>query len=106
MDKDTKISFVGQLIFAQVLSLINKQIFCELVQKNKSDKYYKEFKTWDHFISLMFGILSRCDSISEIIDGLRGMSGKIEYLQMEKVPAKSTFSDGMRHRCSPIVLQF
>ena len=85
MDKNTEISFVGQPIIAQVLSLINKKEFLNGVHKKASDKYYKEFKTWDHFISLMFGILSRCDSIAEIIDGLRGMSGKLEYLGLEKV---------------------
>jgi hypothetical protein len=98
MDKNTKISFVGQPIFSQVLTLINKKDFLAGVQKRSSDKYYKEFKTWDHFVSLMFGILSRCDSIAEIIDGLSGMSGKLEFLGLEKVPAKSTFSDGMRNR--------
>jgi hypothetical protein len=98
MDKNTKITFVGQPIFSQVLSLVDKKAFFELVEKNKSDRYYKEFKSWDHFVSLMFGILSRCDSLSEIIDGMIGMSGKLEYLHLEKVPAKSTLSDGMRHR--------
>ncbi len=98
MDKSTKISFVGQPIFAQVLKLVDKAQFYALAQKNNSDRYYKEFKAWDHFASLMFGVLSRCDSISEIIDGMRGLSGKLEYLQIDKVPAKSTFSDGMRNR--------
>ena len=98
MSKDTKISFVGQPVFAQVLSLVEKINFFKLVETNKSDRYYKEFRTWDHFVSIMFGILSRCDSIAEIIDGLGGLSGKLEYLQIDKVPAKSTFSDGMRNR--------
>jgi len=98
MSKDTKISFVGQPVFAQVLSLVEKINFFKLVGNNKSDRYYKEFRTWDHFVSIMFGILSRCDSIAEIIDGLGGLSGKLEYLQIDKVPAKSTFSDGMRNR--------
>ena len=54
MNKDTKISFVGQPIFAQVLKLVNKNQFFELIEKNKSDRYYKKFKTWDHFVSLIF----------------------------------------------------
>jgi hypothetical protein len=98
MDKNTNISFVGQPIFSQVLSLVDKTRFHNIAQKNSSDKYYKEFKTWDHFVSLMFGIFSRCDSISEIVDGLIGMSGKLEHLHLTKTPAKSTFSDGMRNR--------
>jgi hypothetical protein len=98
MGKDTKISFVGQPILAQLLNLVDKNRFYELVQKNRSDRYYKEFKTWDHFVSLMFGILCRCDSLAEIVDGMIGLSGKLEYLNLEKVPAKSTLSDGMRNR--------
>jgi len=98
MSKDTKIKFVGQPIFSQLIKMVDKIKFAKLVKKNQSDRYYKEFKSWDHFVSLMFGILSRCDSIAEIIDGMSGLSGKLEYLGIDKVPAKSTFSDGMRKR--------
>jgi hypothetical protein len=98
MSKDTNISFVGQPIFGQILKMVDKNLFFGLVEKHKSDKSYKEFFTWDHFVSLMFGIFSRCDSISEIIDGLSGLSGKLEHLNINKAPAKSTFSDGMRNR--------
>jgi hypothetical protein len=102
MGKNTKINYVGQPIFSQVLSLVEKNEFFRLVSDTCSDRYYKEFKTWDHFISLMFGILSRCDSIAEIVDGLRGLTGKLEYLNLQKVPAKSTFSDGMRNRTDKV----
>ncbi len=98
MDKDTTIKFVGQPIFAQIIKMVSKTVFSQLVSKHQSDRYYKEFKTWDHFVSLMFAILSRCDSIAEIIDGMVGLSGKLQYLSLQKVPAKSTFSDGMRKR--------
>jgi len=63
MGKDTTIKFVGQPIFSQILKMVNRKRFAELVIKHQSDRYYKEFKSWDHFVSLMFGILSRCDSI-------------------------------------------
>lgn len=98
MDKDTTIKFVGQPIFAQIIKMVSKTAFSQLVSEHKSDRYYKEFKTWDHFVSLMFAILSRCDSIAEIIDGMVGLSGKLQHLCIQKVPAKSTFSDGMRNR--------
>lgn len=98
MDKDTTIKFVGQPIIAQIIKMVSKSVFSQLVSKHQSDHYYKEFKTWDHFVALMFAILSRCDSIAEIIDGMAGLSGKLQYLCLQKVPAKSTFSDGMRKR--------
>ena len=98
MVKDTTIKFVGQPIIAQIIKMVSKSVFSQLVSKHQSDHYYKEFKTWDHFVALMFAILSRCDSIAEIIDGMAGLSGKLQYLCLQKVTAKSTFSDGMRKR--------
>ena len=66
MDKDTTIKFVGQPIIAQIIKMVSKSVFSQLVSKHQSDHYYKEFKTWDHFVALMFAILSRCDSIAKI----------------------------------------
>jgi hypothetical protein len=51
-------------------------------------------------ITVLFGIFSRCDSMTEICEGLRAMSGKLNLLGLEKAPAKSTASDGMRNRDS------
>jgi hypothetical protein len=98
MGKDTNIKFVGQPIFAQVIKMVSKLVFSQLVAKHQSDRYYKDFNTWDQFVTLMFAILSRCDSIAEIRDGMVGLSGKLQHLGLQKVPAKSTFSDGMRNR--------
>ena len=46
----------------------------------------------------MFGIMSRCDSMAETCEGLRGMSGKLNHLGMPKAPAKSSAGDGLRNR--------
>jgi len=75
----TPINLVGQPILKQVLNLIDKVRFSELVSEHKSDHYYKEFKSWTHFITMMFGILSRCDSMAEICDGMRAMQGNSLY---------------------------
>lgn len=45
-------------------------------------------------ITALFGIFIRCDSMTEICEGLRAMGGKLNYLGLEKAPAKSTASDG------------
>jgi len=49
---------------------------------------------------MLFGILSRCDSMNEICEGLRAMSGKLNHLGLKSAPAKSTASDGLRNRPS------
>ena len=98
MSKATEIKLVGQPILSQVLGLIDKWDFKKLVKKKNSDHYYKVFKSWGHLVLMLFGILSRCDSMAETCEGLRAMSGKLNHLDMNKAPAKSSAGDGLRNR--------
>ena len=98
MGKNTEIKLVGQPILSQVLKLVDKLSFEKLVKHKKSDRYYKSFKSWPHFVTMMFGILSRCDSMAETCESLKGMSGKLNHLGLDKAPAKSSAGDGLRNR--------
>lgn len=98
MSKNTELKLVGQPIFAQVLKLIDVVDFRQLVKEHKSDRYYKSFRSWDHVVTMLFGILSRCDSMTESCEGLKGMSGKLNHLNISKAPAKSSAGDGLRNR--------
>lgn len=98
MVKNTEIKLVGQPILKQVLNLVDSVAFKWLVESKRSDRYYKSFKTWPHFVTMMFGILSRCDSMAETCEGLRAMSGKLNHLGLSKSPAKSSAGDGLRNR--------
>ena len=98
MGKITEIKFVGQPVFKQIINLIDKAGIQGLINKHQSDYYYKSFKTRTHLITMLFGILSRCDSMTEICEGLRALSGKLNYLGLDQAPAKSTACDGLRNR--------
>lgn len=98
MGKNTEVKLVGQPIFSQVLKLVDKWAFSKLVKEHRSDHYYKAFKSWDHLVTMLFGIMSRCDSMSETCEGLKGLSGKQNHLGLEKSPAKSSAGDGLRNR--------
>ena len=100
MDKNTEIKFVGQPVFKQILNLINKVNIQGLIQKHQSDRYYKAFKTRTQLITMLLGIMSRCDSMTEICEGLRAFRGKLNHLGLDKAPAKSTACDGLRNRNS------
>lgn len=100
MSKDTEIRFVGQPIFKQIISLLDAVNIQALILKHDSDRYYKAFKSRMHVITMLFGILSRCDSMTEICEGLRALSGKLNHLGFDKAPAKSTACDGLRNRSS------
>ncbi|MCZ2100070.1 MAG: IS4 family transposase [Chitinophagales bacterium] len=96
--KDTEKKLVGQPIFKQIVDFIPRNKFDLLVNEHKSDRYYKTFDSWTQLVTMLFGILSRCDSMGEICDGMRGLGGKLNYLGMDKSPAKSTAGDGLRGR--------
>ena len=98
MSKNTEIKFVGQPIFKQIVNLTDAVNIQGLIKKHNSDYYYKAFKTRTHLITMLFGILSRCDSMTEICEGMRALGGKLNHLGMEKAPAKSTACDGLRNR--------
>ena len=106
MGKDSEKHLVGQPILKQILDLFPRNKFDELVAKHGSDKYYKSFPAWTEFISLLFGILSRCDSSGEICAGMQGLQGKLSYLGLENAPAKSTFGDGLRGRSNELYKDF
>lgn len=98
MSESTNKNLVGQPILTQVLSLVNKNKFNGLVKKHESDRYYKKFSTWAHFVTMMFGIYSRCDSVTEIVEGMIGSVGKLGHFGLKEVPPKSTVTDGNRQR--------
>jgi len=98
MGKDSKKNLVGQPIFKQIIKLIPRDKFNELVIKCKSDRYYKTFFSWEQLVTMLFGIFSRCDSMGEVCDGMRALGGKLNYLGMDCAPAKSTAGDALRDR--------
>ena len=98
MGKITEIKLVGQPIFKQIINLVDKVNINGLIRKHESDYYYKSFKTRTHLFTMLFGILSRCDSMTEVCEGLRAMGGKLNHLGLDQAPAKSTACDGLRNR--------
>ena len=88
------------------LGRVPKSLFDEIVKRNESDRYYKSFSSWDEFVTLLFGILTRCDSAREVCDGMAALGGKLNHLGMDCAPAKSTFGDALRNRTCNIFEQF
>lgn len=89
---------IGQPILKQLINFIPKNKFNLLAREYNADKYYKSFSSWTQLVSMLFGVLSRCDSSGEVCDGMRALEGKLNHLGMQNSPAKSTFGDGLRNR--------
>ena len=56
----------GHTIIAQLLSLIPKEIFKEVIEQEGSDRYYKKLKSTDHFIYMFYAVLTRNGSLREV----------------------------------------
>ena len=73
-------------LFAQVLGLINRDIFEDLVTRWGMDKGNKGFQTWHQFISMLFAQLADSASLREINLGLGSASGKLRHLGLTAAP--------------------
>ncbi len=79
-------------LFSQLVGFFHRYKFHSLVEKHQTEKYSKGFKSWDHFVSMLFCQLAQAKSLREISGGLACCMGKVRHLGMEKPPSKSTLS--------------
>lgn len=100
MNKST--DFVGQPIFSQLLSLIPEVIITQSIQEHKANRCYKKLFLWDHLVSMLYGIYTNCTSLREIQCGLEICQGKLNHINLSRVPPRSTLSDGNKQRPSKV----
>jgi len=55
---------------------------------------------------MLLRIFSHCDSIGLVCDGMRTLSGKLNYLGMDYAPSKSTTGDGLRDRSEEVFILY
>lgn len=85
-------------LFSQVLGLISRIEFERDVKAVKAERHAKGFRSWDHFVSMIFCQLAQAQSLREITKGLRCCVGKLNHLGMKEAPKRSTLSYANAHR--------
>jgi Transposase DDE domain/Domain of unknown function (DUF4372) len=96
----TKLS--GQPIFCQLLSLIPKELVTKSVQEFESDKYYKTLTTYKQLVFMLYGVISKSNSLTSLCKCLLFLENKLTYLGITELPAKSTLSDANINRQSVV----
>lgn len=91
-------NFTGQPILSQIIKCIPGEIIRKAVRKHSSNYYYKKIPAKVHLISLLYGVLSYCNGLREICEGMLACEGKLIHLGLDKAPARSTLSDANRCR--------
>jgi len=85
-------------LFAQIISLIPRNLFARKVKDHNSDKYNKGIDSWHHLISMLFSQFGQANSVRDISNGLRSITGNLLHLGCTKAPSKSSVSYVNKHR--------
>src|SRR5258708_39903962 len=88
----------GTNIFAQMVTLFDRQEFTRIVRQYGGDRYAKGFTCWDQLVSMLFCHLGKAQSLREICGGLGTSTGKLSHLRMEQTPPRPTRSYATEHR--------
>jgi hypothetical protein len=85
-------------LFSQMIALINRKNFHQLVYRHQTERFAKTFNSWEHFVSMFFCQVAQAKSLREICGGLACCMGKMRHLGMKNAPNKSTLSYANSHR--------
>lgn len=88
----------GKYVFSQIVSLISKYEFNKSVEKYQGDYRSKDFKSWSHFLCMMFGQLTYREGIRDIINCLKAHDSKLYHLGIKQAVAYSTISRANENR--------
>jgi hypothetical protein len=84
-------------IMNQLLQLFSRSEFEKAVKETKSERHARGFKSWDHFVAMLFCHLADAQSLREITGGLASCEGRLEQMGM-KVPKRATLGYANKHR--------
>ena len=85
-------------VFAQVISLINRNDFARTVHRLGAERAAKGFTCWDQLVAMLFCQLAAAHSLREISGGLATAMGKLVHLGMKAAPPRSTLAYANAHR--------
>lgn len=94
--------FSGKPIISQVIDLLDRSKINRTAESRNSDRYYKRFKTYDHLITMIYVVLSGCNSLREITSIMLACEGRINHLGIQYFPKRSTISDANQKRSSEV----
>jgi len=85
-------------IFAQMLQIVNRNVFERAVRDHQAEARCKGFSSWDQFVAMLFAQVGQAHSLREIEYGLATCMGKLSHLGIEEAPARSTLAYANSHR--------
>jgi hypothetical protein len=84
-------------IMNQLLQIFPRSEFQQTVKQSKAERHARGFRSWDHFVAMLFCQLADAQSLREITGGLSSGEGRLEQLGT-RVPKRSTLAYANQHR--------
>ena len=84
-------------LFHQLLQLVPRHHFENIVNKFCGDRYIKSFSCWNQLTTLLYAQVSGKDSLRDIVNGMGVNSSKLYHVGLKKV-RRSTLSDANTRR--------
>lgn len=94
--------FLGQPLYSQVLSLIDKSSVHQHSIRHSGERYVKSFDAWTHLVVMLYAVIHRFDSLREITASLQADARKLSHLGICNISARSTLSDANKRRSQAI----
>jgi hypothetical protein len=89
----------GSSLFSQIITTaVPASDFRKVVAAHNGERHAKGFTCWQQFVSMMFLQFAKLTSLREIVDGMKGLGGKLTHLRMTSAPARSSLSYANSHR--------
>ena len=90
--------FTRQPIFNQVLKLIPRSDIHSVSRQLNADYYCKKFTTCEHLVTMLYGILNKCEFLLEVTTRLPAWDQRIHHSGINNHPGRSTVSDANKRR--------
>ena len=85
-------------LIRQILDFVPRWMLESCSKQYQGDKGCSKYRTYDQFVSMTFGQLNKCLTLSDISMGIGVNETFIKDLGLNQSPARSTMSDGNKKR--------
>ena len=99
--------YAGKYVNAKLIEFLPQKTFRRIVMNYQGDKYIKSFRSWNQLMVMMYGQLSCCESLRELICIVTAHSRKYFHMGFGKsIITRSNLSKANANRDSKIFEEF
>jgi putative transposase len=88
-------------VLGEILKVVPRRVFGSIVSQHQGDRYGKDFHSWDHLVTLLYGQLGGVSSLRELVE-LWNVQAPHHYHLGSGPVCRSTVSDANQRRPSAI----